>query len=256
MKRGLFAASILFFLIASSAHAQGAPGMQVQPKTIEMGALFDGTTITATGEIPGDGEAVLRFLGEGCDLHMKERGKLFGVMWMNLDSLIFRGVPSVCIVTSSGDLDKIAGKPEEGDTVDSLRLSGIKKEMRLESGGGNHEGAFDELLKLKADEGLYRELTGNVSYGPASGGVKSFRARIPVPARLTPGQYMVELSVVRDGRIVSRATEPVSADLVGFPKMLAGLAFGHSALYGIFSAVIAILAGLAIGIVFQGKAAH
>jgi hypothetical protein len=61
---------------------------------------------------------------------------------------------------------------------------------------------------------------------------------------------------VRDGGVVARAEQEVKVDLVGFPALLSRLAFGHAALYGILAAVVAIIAGFAVGVVFQAKGAH
>ena len=137
-----------------------------------------------------------------------------------------------------------------------LRLSGLRGSVQIEAGGGGHENAFDELLKLKQKEGLYREMLGNISYESASQGQKSFSAHVPIPSRLSPGDYMVELDAVRNGEVIARAEQPVTVKLVGFPALLAGLAFGHAALYGILATIIALLAGLAIGLVFQSRGAH
>jgi hypothetical protein len=253
----LLSAALLTISLACSALAQDvSPVMTLQPGNIEIGTFFDGTTITASGEIPENSEAVLRFIGSSCDLPMKERGKVFGIMWMNLDSLIFRGVPNVCIVDSANNLESEKGNPDHENQTDSLRLSAIEKQARIEPEGTEHRGAFEEFLKLKKDEGLYRELSGNVIYGPASGGRKSFRAEIPVPARLSPGPYRVELAALANGKIISRTAQPVMVNLTGFPGLLSKLAFGHAALYGILSTLIAIFAGLGIGLVFQSKGAH
>jgi hypothetical protein len=188
---------------------------------------------------------------------MKERGKVFGIMWMNLDSLVFKGVPNVCIVSSAVAFESLpdrAGRHES--TIETLRLAGIKDAARIESHGTDGSTAFEEFLKLKGNEGLYREVVGNISYGAASDGLKSFRAEIPVPSRLAAGDYTLELAAVSDGKVIARAQQPVTVSLVGFPALLARLAFGHAALYGVLASVIAILAGLAIGIVFQSKGAH
>jgi hypothetical protein len=252
----LFSATLLFISFACTGLAQDGPVMTLEPKTIDIGTFFNGTTVTATGDIPENSEAILRFVGATCDLPMKERGKVFGIMWMNLDSLIFRGVPNVCIVNSANNLDNPEDKSNHENQVDSLRLSAIGKDTRIEPDGAGHESAFEEFLKLKKDEGLYRELAGNVTYGPPSGGHKSFRAEIPVPARLAPGPYRVELALVADTRIISRTSQPLTVNLTGFPNLLSKLAFGHAALYGILSTLIAIFAGLAIGLVFQSKGAH
>jgi hypothetical protein len=255
MKTGYFLLFVAFCLFTvSSAAAQDVARMTVEPQAINIGALYNGTTLTANGSLPADSEAIVRFMGTACELHMKVRGKVGGIMWMNLDSITFKGVPSVCLVSSAVDLNRL--EANGGASIRVLRLSGLKGSFMIEGNGGGHENAFEEFLKLKQKEGLYREMFGNISYGSASEGQKTFRAEVPIPSRLSPGAYMVELDAVRNGEVIARAEQPVTVSLVGFPALLAGLAFGHSALYGILATIIALLAGLGIGLVFQGRGGH
>jgi hypothetical protein len=86
--------------------------------------------------------------------------------------------------------------------------------------------------------------------------MKVFKTTIPVPSRLSPGQYTVEVAAVRNDEIVARASMPVNVALTGFPALLSSLAFANGAMYGILATVIAVLAGLGIGLVFQSKGAH
>ena len=119
----LLAAFCLF--TASTASAQDVARMTVEPQVVTIGALYNGTTITATGSIPSDSEAIVRFMGTSCDLHMKERGKVGGVMWMNLDAITFKGAPNVCLVSSAVDFDSL--EANGGASIKVLRLSGLKR---------------------------------------------------------------------------------------------------------------------------------
>lgn len=259
MKRLCFAITVVLCLSAGvHAQAQSSVQMNAEPRVLNIDAFYNGATLTATGTAPADSDVILRFVGATCDLHMKERGKVFGIMWMNLDSLIFKGVPSVCLVNSAQDLENPTGgrDPKQQSAIKALRLSGIEDIAGVESNGLDRTTAFQELLKLKQSEGLYNEIIGNISYGPAHDGTKSFKADIPIPSRLSPGAYMLELAAVSKGEIIATAQTPITVNLVGFPAMLSNLAFGHSALYGILATAIALLAGLAVGMIFQSKGAH
>jgi uncharacterized protein (TIGR02186 family) len=259
MKRfGVAIAALLLLLTGTPARALDPIKLTVTPNVLNIDAFYNGTTLTASGTAPSDSQIVLRFVGASCDLHMKERGKVFGVMWMNLDSLVFKNVPSVCLVSSAVDLGSLGGHEDQARqaAIRELGLSGITDTAQVESKGIDRETALGELLRLKQNEGLYRETVGNVTYGTSTGSTRSFKADIPIPSRLTPGDYLVEVSAINNGLIVARAREPVRVNLAGFPAMLARLAFGHAALYGVLATVIAILAGLAVGLVFQSKGAH
>ncbi len=247
-------AAVMSLACSCAVFAADTPGLSVSPTAIEMGAFYDGTTLTATGRIPQDSDVVLSFVGQECDVPIKQKGKVFGLMWMNLDSLVIRKVPGVCLVSSCSGLGEQDGNSKQD--VGMLGLSGIRKDAEIECNGSNRDTVFDEFLKLKKSEGLYRELVGNVSYKPAADGFKSFTARIPIPAKLSPGQYRLEMAVLKDGKITERTGANIDARMVGLPAILWNLAFKRSALYGILSTLIALVAGLAVGLVFQSKGAH
>lgn len=259
MKRlSLILAALLWLLVGTAALAEDSIQMTVDPKPFNIDAFFDGATLTVSGTAPADDDIIVRFVGAPSELHMKERGKVLGVIWMNLDPLTFKGVPSVCLVSSAQAFDQLAGGDNPGPSpgIQALRLAGIKDRVDIESNGLDQTTAFNELLKLKKSEGLYGEMTGNVSYGPAPDGKKSFKAEIPLPPQLTPGEYQVEVAAVKGGKVVGGAHEAVTVNLVGFAALLSKLAFGNAALYGVLATIIAIVAGLAIGLVFQSKGAH
>ena len=106
---------------------------------------------------------------------MKEKGKVGGIIWMNLDSITFKGAPNVCIVSSAVDLSRL--EAHGGTSISALSLSGLKGTVRIEANGGGHEQAFEEFVKMKQREGLYREMFGNVTYGNNSEGEKTFGHR-------------------------------------------------------------------------------
>ena len=106
-----------------------------------------------------------------------------------------------------------------------------------------------ELIKLKQQDGLYRESTGGITV--ADNG--SFAVNLPIPSRLSPGAYTVEIFALRNGSVSGSVAAPVNVRLVGMPAWIDDMARNSSLLYGILSTLVAILGGLAIGMVFQGK---
>lgn len=72
-----------------------------------------------------------------------------------------------------------------------------------------------------------------------------------LPTHLVPGSYRVDLSVVKDGRVVSQEMCPLKVVMVGFPAGIFNLAREHALAYGFLAAGIAILAGFLVGFLFQ-----
>lgn len=246
--RTLLVTLALLVVSATPALAEGVE-MMVAPKTIQIDTFYNGTSIRAAGTVPAGCDVLIRTVGSPANLHMKQKGRVLG-MWMNLDSLTFEDVPSIFLVNASGEFAKM--EPAAGD----LRTDGLAKLVRVDPEGVDAGQSFKELLKLKRKEGLYRESPAGVSFGPEADGLRPFEAEIPMPSRLSPGTYKIEAYAIRDGQIVGSESQEVQAVLVSTPAFLSDMAFGHGALYGVLATVVALLSGLAIGLVFQSKGAH
>ena len=81
-------------------------------------------------------------------------------------------------------------------------------------------------------------------------------ASFPLPTNTRPGTYKVCLSVIQDGKVVSHTCTDLTVEMVGFPALLASLAYQHGAAYGVLAVVIAIVTGFAMGFLFKGGGGH
>ncbi|MFH0782845.1 MAG: TIGR02186 family protein [Pseudomonadota bacterium] len=244
-------ALLCIVLIPSLALADGPMTISATPNTILMGARYDGISLKVAGSVPAGSDVVLRFTGAPEDLHLREKGKVFGLLWMNVGKVALKNVPKVCLIDSSrsfADLGAIA----EPFRLESL---GSSVEVEKDAAGGEID-VIHELLLLKKNDHLYHESAGGVVLGPDKGDSRTFTADIAVPSALAPGHYSVEAVAVRGGALVGKASSAVEASLSGFPGWLAKMAFERSLLYGVLATVIAIVSGLAIGLIFQSKGAH
>jgi len=240
---------LLVFVFPASAMAAGT-NFTVSPPGINIHALYNGTTMTVEGTIPDGSQVVLRFTGAPEEVRMKQKGKALGLLWMNMDTLHFGNVPKVCLIESSVPLKDL------GQAGAALGLEGLAQKIGIEPVTADRATLMPELLKLKQGEGLYRQTSGAVVLGEKTGDERRFSATVAIPSRLSPGAYAVEVSAVKDGKVVSESSAPVDAVLTGAPALLANLAFNHGAWYGVLASIIAILAGLGIGLVFQSKEPH
>ncbi len=225
--------------------------VSTNPSAILIGTQYDGMQLEVSGTVPAGSEVVLRFTGAPSELHLREKGKVFGLLWMNVGKVVVNNVPKVCIIDSSSSLSKL------GPAAGSLSLAGLMKQVQVEEGvDGNSIDIEKELLLLKKEERLYSESENGVVLGPDNGGTRTFSAVLPIPSALAPGDYQVDVAAVGNGQIVAETTTAITAQMVGFPDWLSKLAFGRSLLYGVMATVIALVSGLAIGLVFQSRGAH
>ncbi len=56
--------------------------------------------------------------------------------------------------------------------------------------------------------------------------------------------------------MVSHTCTDLKVEMVGFPALLAKLAYQHGAAYGVLAVVIAIVTGFAMGFLFKGGGGH
>jgi hypothetical protein len=237
-------------VLPSLALAEETGGLVVSPEHILMGAQYDGLDLKVSGTVPAGSDVILRFTGAAEQLHLREKGKVFGLLWMNIGKVSLKNVPKVCLIDSSRPFAEL------GKVAEPFRLDGLRDAIEIEEGGSGNIDIAHELLLLKQHQGLYGETAQGVTLGTDSGGSRSFSADMPIPSALAPGDYQVEAVAIKDGQITGRYTTAIKAELTGFPRWLGKLAFERSLLYGILATLIAIFSGLAIGLVFQSKGAH
>lgn len=248
MKRAVILLALLL-LTAQTATAEGVD-FSATPPELSINAFYNGASVKVQGEVPEGSQVVMRFIGAEKTVHMKRKGKALGLLWMNMDSLSFSGAPTVCLVESSAPVSGLGGAGAD------LGLDGLAKNFVVEPAPKDRAALVSEFLLLKRHEGLYRESQAAVSLAEAKDGARSFHADLPLPSRLSSGQYTLEVIAVKDGQVVGKAARPFDVKLVGVPALMANLAFNHGAWYGVLASIIAILAGLGIGMIFQSKEPH
>jgi len=239
------------FVMAGVVQAAESVSVASSPDDILMDARYDGVTLNVSGEVPSGSDVIVRLVGEPESIHLREKGKVFGLLWMNVGTLGFDNVPRIYLAAASRGFDEL------GQAGRSLSIAGLHERIAQEHVSASKElDAVSELLRLKVRDGLYAESSGSVRLGDDAGGSRAFSASLSIPSAITPGTYTLEAVAVQDGVVVGTASAPVKAKLVGLPAWLSHMAFDNGLLYGIMATVIAILSGLAIGLVFQSKGAH
>ena len=249
--------SCCFLLGQPFSSAKGDIRAHLTPEAIDIGTFFNGTEVYVSGDVSQDAEVVVRLSGMRHDVALKKKGKVLGLLWMNLDSITIHNVPNLYLVYISKDFEStIRTEPATWEEL-GFGFAALKKEVEISPAEADSESIFSEFVELKKSEGLYALEPGKVVYGEGESGAKSFEAILQIPPRLVPGKYLVETFAVKNGSVESRTTAELQVEQVGFPAFITRLAFKHGALYGLLATIIAIAAGLLIGVIFKGeKGAH
>jgi len=230
---------------------------KLDPALIHIGAFYDGDRVSVTGEAPAKSEVVIRVKGKRQDLEFQRKGRVLGILWMNLETVTFHHLPNVYLLYTAKSFENMARLSGKKPGVQEVSLNSLESQVEITPTPADKNALVEELLKLKRSEGLYGVQKDAIHYGESQGSTKPFSATLFMPPRLPPGEYVVEIFALNQGNIVARTTEQLKVDEVGLPALLSALAFEHGGLYGVLACLIAIAAGLLTGLLFKGsKGAH
>jgi len=240
------------WLAGGLAAQAAAPALKVSPATVRIGAFFNGQTVTVTGAIPGGAQAVLEVIGTSAEEHLMRKGRRGG-LWMNVGEITVHDAPALYLVMSTAPPLLTAAPPDATWGYRALEKR-IAFSGRIEP--AERQEFLKQFLELKESEHIYASRPGALKVGAASGGESTVTGTFLIPTNTRPGAYQVRLSVIQDGKVVSHADRELKVQMVGFPALLATLAYEHGVAYGVVAVVIAIIVGFAMGFVFKGGGGH
>ncbi|MEJ5300418.1 MAG: TIGR02186 family protein [Thermodesulforhabdaceae bacterium] len=221
----------------------------VQPSQIEIGAFFNGESLSVQAEIPSSAQAVIEIIGQNSEERLMKKGRRGG-LWMNVGEIHVTGAPSLYIAAST-EPQILEDPPESASwgypvVTKEIKFSGQVSENEKEK-------LIQDFLKLKEHYGVYKILPAHIKNTKLADGHKKIDAVIPTPSSIKPGTYKVCLTIIDqpEKQKIAKKCQDLKVVMVGFPAILATLAYQHSALYGIMAVIIAIITGFAVGYVFK-----
>jgi len=202
-----------------------------------------------TGLLPlrGNYDVVVTVSGPRQNIVVFHKERVLGI-WVNYDSRTFENAPTFFAVLTNRKLDDIA-RPETLRRL-QLGLDNLALPQRPDQGAretGNDEAFRAAFLTLKKDHELYRQEANGVTFlTPAL-----FRASIPLPAEVPVGTYEVDVSLFADGAAIARTPSALEIYKAGFEQIVTTTAQTHGILYGIITAMMAVLTGWFASVVFR-----
>ncbi len=239
---------ILVVLCFTGAVYASAPSLELTPNKVHISAFYNGAKLEAKGTIPQGAEAVIRISGRYTEIHLKKKGKVGGLLWMNVGDLTLGNVPEVFLIFSSNGMAKLLDDPAL-----NLGYVYLEKEMELEPASEDKHFIFGEFVKLQERAKTYGIFPGTVEYTGDKDGNRQFKAVLSIPPKMQQGKYKVELFAIKDGKIVGVNETALELEQIGFPALITKFAFQYALVYGVIAVIIAVLAGLLMGVLFGGK---
>ena len=204
---------------------------------------FTGTRLLLFGAKDPGGDVVVVIRGPTRDHTVRRRVRIAG-MWVNGDSMVFRGPPVFYHVAATRPLETVASPAALADR----RIGFDRLALAAPEDAGDTATAYRKaLIRNKIRQRLY-------GYDPAGVQVISgrlFRAAVVFPANVPTGPYRVEVFLFDQGHEIVRRESTLVVRKVGIEAGLFNLAHRNSALYGAAAVLIALGFGWLAGAIFR-----
>jgi uncharacterized protein (TIGR02186 family) len=217
---------------------------------------FTGADVVLFGSVERDAQTVPRRGGydivvtvtgprETVVTFRKER--VVGI-WINSDQRTFVKAPSYLTVLANRTINEIADVNTLRRTQTGLARVLLPQEISGDIADSIRDDPFRQaFLRLKIERGLYREQQNGVTFlTPAL-----IRAAIPIPDNAPTGAYDVDVKLFADGVLLARTQTALEIVKVGFEQFVASAAREHGLLYGLATAMMAVLTGWFASVVFR-----
>ncbi|WP_420725151.1 TIGR02186 family protein [Hwanghaeella sp. LZ110] len=234
----------LFLLIPASLSADEPLVADLDNHLVAITAGFTGEELLLFGTMQGDGDIVVVVHGPKQDIVARRKDRVAGI-WMNTESVEFKGVPSFYSVatTAKSGLDL----PPSALRRHQIGLENIRLQTDDILSQKDYDQFAASVLRNKVAIGLFSPDAGVVERR----GRQLFRASVLIPTNVPVGTYTVETLLVRDGQVAAAQTTPLFVNKEGFGAQVYRTAYMQPALYGLAAIFIAGFAGLAANWIFQ-----
>jgi uncharacterized protein (TIGR02186 family) len=253
----LFRALALLVMVIAHAPAQAERLVSsLSSHRVLITSNFTGTELILFGTVEHDAtsaprrgsyDIVATVTGPRENLVVRRKERVFGI-WVNVESRTFVQVPSYLATLASKPVEEIASI----DTLRRLQI-GLRRTLLPQQIGPDTADVIRDdpfrnaFLRLKQAHGLYVEAPNAVTFLTPI----LWRASIPVPAEIPVGSYDVDLKLFADGALIARGNDAFEIVKFGFEQFVASGAVNHGLLYGLATAIMAIMTGWLASIVFR-----
>ena len=217
---------------------------------------FTGEELVLFGSVERDANSVPRRTGYDIvatvtgpreSLVTRRKGRVLGI-WVNVDSRTFVDAPSYLAILTTRPVMQIA----DPDTLRRLQigLDNMLFPQRIGVDLGDvprNDSLRAAFLRLQRAHHLYVEEPNGVTFLTPT----LYRASIPLPAQAPIGTYEVDVKLFADGAMIARTTSALEVMKVGFEQFVASAARDHGLLYGVATAMMALMTGWLASVVFR-----
>ena len=173
---------------------------------------------------------------------------------MNVEEILFRRVPALYFLRTSGKFKASYNR----NRLEGIKLGyeGVYARVETEKSEEKKKGLFGQLIKLKESDKLYLVSEGTLKTTHLDTHVDRITTTFYLPPKAPPGKYRVSLFGLRNSDVSLLGNQTLVLEKTGLTAYLSSLIISHGLTYGIIAVIIAIISGLAVGIIFSSKGSH
>jgi uncharacterized protein (TIGR02186 family) len=222
---------------------------------VAINSNFSGEDLVLFGAIQPDTGAQLRdnydvvvtATGPRQSYYTRRKARVLGI-WVNVNSREFVGVPSYLAVLSNRHLTRIASPDELRRLQIGLDNYLLPQRIGPDIADTVRDDPFRAaFVSIQGENGLYTEdpvattfITPNV-----------FRVGVPIPSQIPTGAYDLDIKLFSGGSLLAQTKTTLDITKAGFEQYIADAARDHGLLYGLASALLALLTGWIASVVFR-----
>jgi len=192
-------------------------------------------------------DLVVTVTGPRQTLRTRRKERVLGI-WVNVDAREFVRAPSYLGVLSNRPVADIA----HPDVLRRLQV-GLDNFLLPQQIGPDIADTVPEdpfrvaFVRLENLHGLYRESSTAVTFLTPT----VFRAAIPLPADVPTGNYAIDVKLFAGGAMIARTNSALEVIKAGFEQYVADAARDYGLLYGLATALMALVIGWFGSVVFR-----
>jgi len=223
---------------------------------IKIDFMYHGSSLSIRGVSDPGTDLVVKIASPEGHQALKRKGKVAGLLWMNVGELKFDHVPNFYAVHSTKKLEDILSAEEMDKYV--IGYPALERHVDISPVSGQEEKDrwFTEFLRFKESSKLFAASSGSISI-TNNDGKQNYYILTEWPYQAPPGDYLVSVYAVKDKKITEKAEAKVQVEQAGIVKTLSGMAKESASAYGLLSIIAALGAGFGVGLIFRkGGGAH
>ncbi len=257
MKHRLFliiAGLAILLAVGGGAHSESLI-VSVSNHRITVTPNYSGEELVLFGSIERDGQQrqrtdydiVVTVSGPRADMVTRRKERKLGI-WVNVDSREFIQVPSYLGIFSNRPIEDIAAPDVQRRQQIGLNNFFLPQRVGPDVANVVASDPFRlAFVRLRTSHELYREQTSAVTFLTPT----LFRTGIPLPADVPIGTYDVDIKLLAGGMLIAKTETAFEIVKIGFEQFVANAARQHGLLYGLATALMALMTGWLASVVFR-----